>query len=112
MVESAQEILESVYRLNPAVAIEDFGDAALALHCIDLQLVELNATAQDLVARLDGRSTLGGVAAAMAEEYDQSTETIEADAAEIACQLLKFNIIEQVNSLSDDPNGSQRPTTM
>lgn len=112
MVESAQQVLESIYRLNPEVAIEDFGDAALALHCVDLQLVELNATARDLVGRLNGRWTLSGIATAMAKEYDQPIETIKADAAEIADQLLKFDIIEQIDSLSDDPNGSQRPTTI
>lgn len=98
MVENVRQVLASVYRLNPAVAIEDFGDAALALHCIDLQLIELNATARDLIARLDGRSTLRQIAAAMVERYDQSQETIEADAAEIAVHMLEFDIIERVDS--------------
>ena len=39
------------YRPRPAVAIAQFGERALALHCLDLHLVELNATARDLIAR-------------------------------------------------------------
>jgi hypothetical protein len=80
------------------VAIEDFGDSSLALHCVDLQLIELNTTARDLVAHLDGHSPLRQIAAAMAEKYDQPQATIEADVVEIVTRLLEFDIIDQIVS--------------
>ena len=111
MTKNPKATLSSAYRLNPVVAIEDFGDASLALHCVDLQLIELNATARDLIAKLDGRSILRQIAAAMANKYDQDQEMIEADIAEIATQLLALDIIERAVSPQDDPNDGLRPTS-
>lgn len=83
-----------VYRLHPAAAIESFGERALALHCESLRLVELNATAADLLLRLDGRATLGQVAAAMAADYDQPLDTILADLQETVAQMLELGFVE------------------
>ncbi|MGD1994269.1 MAG: PqqD family protein, partial [Anaerolineae bacterium] len=107
---STRDILASVYRLKPVVAIEDFGGSSLALHCGNLQLVELNATARNLIARLDGRSSLRQVAAAMAEQYDQPQKTIEVHAAETAARMLELDIIEQVASSPGNPNDAQTST--
>jgi hypothetical protein len=107
---STRDILSSIYQRNSVVAIEDFGDSSLVLHCADLRLIELNETARDLISRLDGQSTLGRVAAAMAEQYDQFPEAIEADAADIVMRLLELDIVEQVVPSSGDPNGVERPT--
>ena len=85
-----------IYRLNPVVAIEDFGERSLALHCEDLRLVELNATARDLVNRLDGETPLEAVAAAMAAEYQQPFEMILEDAQVILGQMEQLGIIEPV----------------
>ena len=85
-----------IYRLNPVVAIEDFGERSLALHCEDLRLVELNATARNLVNRLDGETPLEAVAAAMAAEYQQPFETILEDARIILGQMEQLGIVEPV----------------
>lgn len=105
MTERVQDVLALVYQLNPVVAIEDFGASSLALHCVDLQMVELNTTARDVITRLDGHSTLGQIAEMMAKKYDESRETIEADVVDIVANLVEFNLIEQVRSASCDPNG-------
>ena len=85
------------YRLNPVVAIEDFGERSLALHCEDLRLVELNLTARDLINRLDGETPLEAVAAAMAAAYDQPVEVILEDARVILGQMEQIGIVEPVN---------------
>jgi len=85
-----------IYRLNPVVAIEDFGERSLALHCEDLRLVELNATARDLVNRLDGKTPLEAVAEAMAADYGQPFEMILDDARVILGQMEQLGIVEPV----------------
>jgi hypothetical protein len=90
----------SIYRLNPVVAIEDFGERSLALHCEDLHLVELNATARDLVNRLDGKTPLEDVAAVMAEDYQQPLEMILEDARVILGQMEQLGIVEPVHNES------------
>lgn len=84
------------YRLNPVVAIEDFDERSLALHCIDLRLVELNATARDLLARLDGQATLREVAAALAADYGQSEEVVRQDVLDIIARMLDLGLVERV----------------
>jgi len=86
-----------IYGLNPVVAIEDFGERSLALHCEDLRLVELNATARDLVNRLDGKTPLETVAAAMAADYEQPFETILEDARVILGQMEQLGIVELIS---------------
>jgi hypothetical protein len=89
-----------IYRLNPVVAIEDFGERSLALHCEDLRLVELNATARDLVNRLDGETPLETVVAAMAADYGQPVEVILEDARVILKQMEQLGIVEPVQNES------------
>lgn len=85
-----------IYRLNPVVAIEDFGERSLALHCEDLRLVELNATARDLINRLDGETPLEAIVAAMAMVYAQPVEVILEDARVILGQMEQLGIVEPV----------------
>ena len=91
-----------IYRLNPAVAIEDFDERSLALHCEDLRMVELNATARDLLRKLDGETSLEQVAATIAEEYNQSPETVLADAQEIIAQMIKLDLVVSGNHVEKE----------
>lgn len=86
----------TVYRVNPAIAIEDFGERSLVLHCEDLRLVELNATARDLVRRLDGATPLAQVAEAMAADYDQPVSVVLEDALAIIAQMDALDVVQQV----------------
>jgi hypothetical protein len=89
---------ESLYRLNPNVAIEDFGSKSLVLHCIDLRFIELNATARHLISRLDGQPlTLNQIAASLTEDYDQSLETATEDVEASIQQLVELNVIEKTD---------------
>ncbi|MBN1891142.1 MAG: PqqD family protein [Thermoflexales bacterium] len=88
--------MSSLYVLNPAVAIEDFGPRSLALHCTELRLVELNATARDIVCRLDGKTSLDQLAQSMASEYNQPLEAIQADVQAIVDQMAEMGIVESV----------------
>jgi hypothetical protein len=88
-----------VYRLNPAVAIEDFGERSLVLHCVDLRLVELNATARDLLSRLDGQASLRQVAAAMAADYGQLLAVVLEDLQAIVSQMVGLGLVEQLPTL-------------
>lgn len=88
----------AVYRLHPAVAIEDFGPRSLILHCTTLHLIELNATARDILSRLDGQVSLVEVAQAMAGEYDQPTSIILADVQALVSDMLSLEIVERIPS--------------
>jgi hypothetical protein len=90
-----------VYCLNDAVAIEDFGERSLALHCVDLRLIELNATARDMLRRLDGQASIGQVAAAMADDYGQSVATILPDVQEIVAQMVELYLVERASPASE-----------
>lgn len=84
-----------IFHLNPVVAIEDFGERSLALHCEDLRLVELNVTARDILRRLDGERSLRDVAAAMATDYDQPVDVVLADVVEVIEQMLALDIVRE-----------------
>ena len=96
MQEQEHVAQSAVYRLHPAVAIEDFFDRALALHCQELRLVELNATARDLLRRLDGQSSLQQVAAALAEDYGQPPAAVLADVLVIVARMVDLGIVERL----------------
>ena len=85
-----------VYRLNPTVAVEDFGDRSLVLHCKDLRFTELNASARDLISRLDGQANLSEVSATMAEDYGQPLSTILDDTRMTINQLAELGVVERV----------------
>ena len=98
-------VLSEVYRLNPAIAIEDFGERSLALHCTELRLVELNATASDLVRKLNGQATLHQVAQSIAENYHLPLETVLEDVQAIMPQMVELGIVEHVTlARGRDPN--------
>lgn len=85
---------QEVYLLNPAVAIEDFGERSLALHCEELRLVELNATARSIAARLDGKTNLYQVARGMACDYGQPLEVILEDVQRVVAQMEDMDLVK------------------
>ena len=100
-----------VCQLNPAVAIEDFGERSLALHCIDLRLVELNAMARDLLARLDGQINLHQVAETISNEYNQPVESVLHDVQSTITQMAQLGIVEEVSKTQHKLEDSQMATT-
>ena len=101
-----------VYRQSADVAIEDFGERSLALHCVELRLIELNATARDLIARLDGRSALHQVAAAIAEEYHQPPEAVLTDVLASMAQMDQSGLVRRIlpDSEATASKAAERPS--
>jgi hypothetical protein len=63
----------------------------------DLESVyNLNEVAAFVWARIDGRATLGDVAAAVAAEFDVTPELAASDAAEFVAALLAAGIVEAI----------------
>lgn len=88
--------------VNPVVAIEDFGERSLVLHCVDLRMVELNATARRVVSMLDGQTSLRQVATAMADDYGQPLETVLNDVQTLAAQMVELGIIQPAQQAPDE----------
>lgn len=56
-------------------------------------ILELNETAQDILARCDGR-TLSDIVGALATEYDVDLATVAADVRETLADLQRRKLIE------------------
>ena len=56
-------------------------------------IVELNETAQEILARCDGRA-LSDIARALAEEYEVDLETLAVDVREILADLQRRKLVE------------------
>ena len=56
-------------------------------------IVELNETAQDILARCDGRA-LSDIALGLAEEYEVDLATLAADVREILADLQRRKLVE------------------
>ncbi|WP_127465620.1 PqqD family protein [Streptomyces sp. B27] len=64
------------------------------------QALELDEVAQAIVRRIDGTSTLRGIAAVVAEEYGVPAENATGDTVEFASQLLAHGVVEVVPGCS------------
>jgi coenzyme PQQ biosynthesis protein PqqD len=56
-------------------------------------VLHLNTTAQDVVARCDGRSTVERIVSALANEYEASADTIRGDVLECLSELRQRKLI-------------------
>jgi hypothetical protein len=86
----------TVYRRSPAVAVEDFGERSLVLHCTNLEVIELNATARDVLKLLDGQASPREVADSITERYDTTPETALQDIQAIIVEMENLNLVEPV----------------
>jgi pyrroloquinoline quinone biosynthesis protein D len=59
-------------------------------------IVELNETAQEILARCDGRA-LGEIARALAEEYEVDLATLAVDVREILADLQRRKLVEIIS---------------
>jgi hypothetical protein len=57
------------------------------------ELYSFNETGRALWARLDGRASLGEIAASLAEEYDAPFEEIQTDLQGLVSELLRRRIL-------------------
>jgi len=84
----------ATFRLNPAVAIEDFGQESLVLDCEELRLFELNATARAIVAGVGSGLPLAAIATCLAREYGQPEVDMQADIAAAVERMVALRILE------------------
>lgn len=84
----------ATFRLNPAVAIEDFGDRSLVLDCERLRMVELNATARIMVTWLEDGLSPDEMVARLAQQYGQPAEQIRQDVESAIARMLALGILE------------------
>ena len=56
-------------------------------------VMHLNSTAQEVVARCDGKATVEAIIAALAEEYDESADTLRGDVLECLEELRERKLV-------------------
>ena len=90
------ELVNNVFRLRTQVVVEGFDDGALLLCLDDRRLIELNATARDVLAQTDGQRSVAQVAAALAEEYQIAEAEALQDTTGLYELLVAQGIVEAV----------------
>ncbi len=88
----------SIYKLSKDARLETFEEGGLVLILRDRHLVELNASAVEIVSLLDGQRTVEKVAAEIVKEYDIShdypiTNVIQ-DVLELCRELNQTGVLE------------------
>ncbi|MGD9612673.1 MAG: PqqD family peptide modification chaperone [Kiritimatiellia bacterium] len=86
------------YALRAAVAIEDFGERALALRCDTLELREVNAGGRRILELVDGTRTVGDIAGAAGMAV--------ADVDEALREMEQQGLVRQVVALSKERPGN------
>jgi hypothetical protein len=82
----SREIGGDLMLVSLAEAVADIEDGLFAL----------NETGREIWASLDGKKTLGDIAAYLAEEFDVPVREIERDVAGLAGELFKRKMIVEV----------------
>jgi coenzyme PQQ biosynthesis protein PqqD len=56
-------------------------------------VMHLNSTAQEVVARCDGKASVEAIISALAEEYDESADTLRGDVLECLGELRQRKLV-------------------
>ena len=56
-------------------------------------VMHLNSTAQEVVSRCDGKTSVEAIIAALAEEYDESADTLRGDVLECLGELQQRKLV-------------------
>ena len=86
---------DSCLRLCDDVTFQSLGEdgQAVVVSLTSGQLYTCNETTQDFLHAVDGQRSFGEVVDALAATYDVERETLEADLAEMAEELLREGLI-------------------
>ena len=93
------------FQLRPEAAIEDFAAKSLVLLCDSLQLREINLTAREILARLDGRRTVKDIAVALAGASGTPASALLDSVCGILLQMEAQGIIRRVVKLASERPG-------
>jgi len=96
MMPETKIINRTVFRLSSGIHIERFEDGALVVFVAKHKIVELNTTADEILALIDGKRTLEQVAVEIAENHAILDEDILADVKDLCAELQEWQILEQV----------------
>jgi len=80
-------------RLARGVRLQIDGTTGKSVLLFPEGIVELNETAQEILARCDGRA-LSDIALGLAEDYDADLATLTADVREILADLQRRKLVE------------------
>ena len=86
-----------VYKLAEGVSFETVSDGSVVLVFRSGQLYTCNETSTAFLVELDGKQTVGQVAAAMALRFDAAPEDILVDIGAISAEMLSEGIIVSVS---------------
>ncbi len=88
--------MANIYKMNSKVVMEKFEDAALILRLDDRNLIEVNASAAEILEHTDGHRSVVEIARIIAEQYQVNVEYVFEDVVTLYQQLTVQEIIEPV----------------
>lgn len=94
------QIKNICYSLKDEVAIEDFDDEALLLHCQKNRMLQLSGLGRDILARLNGERTISHIAEEIAFEYERSLNEVLLDVRELLAHLEAEDMVKPLITFS------------
>ena len=85
---------DTVLRVSPLASFQPLGDSAVVLRIDSGQLFAANATAQALLAAVDGERTFADITALLLDEFEVERDVLERDLLALTQQLLDAGIVE------------------
>ena len=85
--------LETVLALSPAVSMLPLGEDLSVFNAETGATLALNRTAADILALVDGRSSLAQISTVVAGAYEQPVSDVEVVVGEVAETLLRHGAI-------------------
>ena len=88
------------YALKDEVAIEDFDNEALLLHCDKNRMLQLSSLARDILAKLNGERTISQIAEEIASEYEKPLNEVLVDVREVLSNLEAEGVLKPLKTFS------------
>jgi len=96
---------KTVFLISDRVYIERFEDGALVVYLDEQKLIELNPTAEEILAMTDGKRSLEELAGDVAQTHEIPVEDALEDIKDLFRQLYSWKILVKVPIRS---NGSEK----
>lgn len=87
---------EAIFDFCPVASFQPVGDGAVILLADSGQIYSCNETTESFLRQVNGERNLGAIVAALATEYEVGSETLTADMAELAQELIDEGIIKSL----------------
>ena len=87
---------QTIFDFSPVASFQPVGDGAVILLADSGQIYSCNETTESFLRKVDGVRNLGAIVALMAAEYEVGGETLTADMAELAQELIDEGIIKNL----------------